>query len=91
VAAVFLAAGAAVGVAGTAAGALLGAAGAVVLDRTGAIPLPAHLYSLTHVPFRVDALELLAVVALSVLWSLVAASIPARAASRRNVAEALRG
>jgi len=91
VAAVFLAAGAAVGVVGTAAGALLGAAGAVVLDRTGAIPLPAHLYSLTHVPFRVDALELLAVVALSVLWSLVAASIPARAASRRNVAEALRG
>jgi len=91
VAAVFLAAGAAVGIAGTAVGAAVGAAGAVLLDRTQAIPLPAHLYSLTHVPFRIDALEILAVVALSVLWSFVAASIPARAASRRNVAEALRG
>jgi lipoprotein-releasing system permease protein len=91
VASVFLAAGAAVGVAGTAVGALLGTAGALVLDRTRAIPLPARLYSLTHVPFRVDGLELLAVVGLSVVWSLVAASIPARAASRRSVAEALRG
>ena len=91
VARVFLAAGAGVGVAGTAAGALLGTAAALVLERTGAIPLPAHLYSLTHVPFRVDPAELVAVVALSVLWSLLAASLPARTAARRSVAEALRG
>jgi len=90
VARVFLAAGAAVGVLGTAAGALLGTAGALALDATKAIPLPAHLYSLAHVPFRVEAGELLAVVALSLLWSVAAAALPARTAARRPVAEALR-
>jgi lipoprotein-releasing system permease protein len=90
VASVFVAAGGAVGSAGTLAGLLLGAGAAFALDRTGAIPLPAQLYSLAHVPFRVEALDLLAVAVLSVLWSFLAASLPARAASRRNVAEVLR-
>ncbi|HUM02416.1 MAG TPA: FtsX-like permease family protein [Thermoanaerobaculia bacterium] len=90
VARVFLAAGAGVGILGTAAGALLGTAAAVVLDATRAIPLPAHLYSLAHVPFRVDPLELGAVVVLSVLWSFAASALPARTAARRRVAEVLR-
>lgn len=87
---VFVAAGGALGMAGTVAGVLLGAGAAFALDRTGAIPLPAQLYSLSHVPFRVEVFDLLAVAALSILWSFLAASLPARAASRRNVAEILR-
>jgi lipoprotein-releasing system permease protein len=90
VARVFLAAGAGVGILGTAAGAVLGTVAALVLDATRAIPLPAHLYSLAHVPFRVDPLELAAVVALSVLWSVAASALPARTAARRPVAEVLR-
>ncbi len=90
VAAVFLTAGVGVGLAGTAAGAVLGAAGAWILEATRAIPLPSHLYSLGHVPFRVDPRELLAVVVLSLLWSAAAASRPARTAARRPVAEVLR-
>lgn len=41
------------GVAGGAAGALLGAAVGVILDRTGAIPLPAGLYTIDRLPFDV--------------------------------------
>ncbi len=90
VARIFLAAGAGVGVLGTAAGALIGTAAALALEATRAIPLPAQLYSLAHVPFRVEPAELLAVVVLSVLWSVAAAALPARTAARRPVAEALR-
>ena len=90
VARVFLAAGTGVGLLGTAAGALIGTVAALVLDATRAIPLPAHLYALAHVPFRVEPLELAAVVALSVLWSFAASSLPARTAARRPVAEVLR-
>jgi lipoprotein-releasing system permease protein len=90
VAGVFLTAGAGIGILGTAAGAALGTAAALLLDATKAIPLPAHLYSLAHVPFRVEASELLTVMALSALWSVAAAAIPARTAARRPVAEVLR-
>jgi lipoprotein-releasing system permease protein len=90
VARIFLAAGAGVGILGTAAGALIGTAAALSLEATRAIPLPAQLYSLAHVPFRVELPELLAVVALSILWSIAAAALPARTAARRPVAETLR-
>jgi lipoprotein-releasing system permease protein len=88
---VFLAAGAGVGAVGTLGGLALGVGAAVLLERTGLIPLPAHLYGMAHAPFRVEPLDVLAVGLLSVLWSLLAASIPARTASRLSPVEALRG
>jgi len=88
---VFLAAGACVGAAATAAGLLLGTLAAVLIDRAGLIPLPVQLYGMVHAPLRVQPLDLLAIGALSVLWSLLAASIPARTASRLSPVEALRG
>ena len=88
---VFLAAGAGVGAVGTLGGLALGVGAALLLERTGLIPLPAHLYGMAHAPFRVEPLDVLAVGLLSVLWSLVAASIPARTASRLSPVEALRG
>jgi lipoprotein-releasing system permease protein len=88
---VFLAAGAGVGAAGTLGGLLLGIGAAVVLEATGLIPLPAQLYGMGHAPFRVEPLDVLAVGVLSVLWSFVAASIPARTAARLSPVEALRG
>lgn len=90
VAAVFVGAGAALGVAGTIVGAVVGAGVAFGLDATGVIPLPARLYGLAHVPFRVDPLDLAAVVVLSSLWVFVAASVPARAVARLDVSEVLR-
>jgi len=88
---VFVLAGALVGVAGTVAGMLLGTGAAIALDRTGAIPLPAQLYALSHVPFRVEPGDVLLVGALSMVWAVLAASLPARQAARQDLAEVLRG
>ena len=90
VASVFLAAGGLVGALGTAAGLAIGAALALVLDRTGAIPLPERLFALTHVPFRLDPVDLLAIAAVSLVWSLAVSWGPARTAARANVSETLR-
>jgi len=88
---VFRAAGGGVGVAGTLAGVALGAAAALFLEKFGLVPLPAQLYGMSHAPFRVDALDVAAVAALSILWAFVVASVPARTAARQAVVEVLRG
>jgi lipoprotein-releasing system permease protein len=90
VASVFLTAGAAVGVVGTLAGIALGAALATLANSLELIPLPGQVYGLAHVPFRVEPLDVVLVAVLSFLWSVAAASFPARAASRQDVAEVLR-
>ena len=89
-AAVFLAAGTLVGSLGTATGLVAGAGLAIVLDVTRAIPLPAQLFTLAHVPFRVQAADIAAIGLFSLAWSLLAASLPARAAMRLDVTETLR-
>jgi lipoprotein-releasing system permease protein len=88
---VFLAAGGAVGAAGTLGGIVLGVGAAVFLERAGLIPLPAQLYGMAHAPFRVEPFDVFAVGVLSILWSVLAASIPARTAARLSPVEALRG
>ncbi|MBL8114196.1 MAG: ABC transporter permease [Acidobacteria bacterium] len=90
VARVFLLAGLGVGVLGTATGLVAGTGLAMALDRFALIPLPAEVFGLAHVPFTVRVPDLLAIAAVSLLWSVVAASWPSRAASRLPVAEALR-
>ncbi len=87
---VFLLAGVILGAAGTLTGLALGAALAVVLDATRAIPLPAQLFSLAHVPFKPGVRDLLAVGTFSLLWSVLSSLVPARMASRVDVTEALR-
>ena len=87
---VFLLAGLFLGVVGTGAGLLLGGALAVVLDATKAIPLPAELFALAHVPFKPAARDLAAVAVFSLLWSFLSALVPARMAARVDVTEALR-
>ena len=87
---VFLLAGLILGAAGTLAGLGIGAAAAVVLDATKALPLPAQLFSLAHVPFKVTVRDLAAVGAFSLLWSFLSSLVPARMAARIDVSEALR-
>jgi len=87
---VFLLAGLFLGVVGTASGLVLGAALAFVLDVTRAIPLPAELFALAHVPFKPGVRDLAAVGVFSLLWSFLSALVPARMAARVDVTEALR-
>ena len=87
---VFLLAGLILGAAGTLTGLVLGAGLAFVLDATRAIPLPAELFALAHVPFKPGARDLLAVAAFSLAWSFLSSLVPARMAARVDVTEALR-
>jgi len=87
---VFLLAGLFLGTAGTLAGLLLGTGVALLLDATRAIPLPAQLFALAHVPFKPGLRDLLAVGAFSLAWSFLSSLVPARMASRVDVTEALR-
>lgn len=87
---VFLFVGLLLGVAGTFAGLAVGLVFAVVLDATRAIPLPAELFALAHVPFKPSPRDLLAVGAFSVAWSFLSSFVPARMAAKVDVTEALR-
>ena len=87
---VFLLVGLLLGAVGTLTGLLLGAGLAVILDTTRAIPLPAELFALAHVPFKPGARDLLAVGAFSLAWSFLSSLVPARMAARVDVTEALR-
>ncbi|HYN43522.1 MAG TPA: FtsX-like permease family protein [Thermoanaerobaculia bacterium] len=87
---VFLLVGLLLGAVGTLTGLLLGAGLAVVLDTTHAIPLPAELFALAHVPFKPAARDLLSVAAFSLAWSFLSSLVPARMAARVDVTEALR-
>lgn len=87
---VFLLVGLLLGAVGTLTGLVLGTSLAVVLDATHAIPLPAELFALAHVPFRPAPRDLLAVGAFSLAWSFLSSFAPARMAARVDVTEALR-
>jgi lipoprotein-releasing system permease protein len=75
---------------GTGAGVILGVTVATLLDRTRAVPLPADVYLLTHVPFAVHPGEVLLVAVFALATAVGAAVLPARAAARLAPGEAIR-
>jgi len=87
---IYLTLGALIGVLGTAGGLLLGITTATLLDRFRAVPLPADVYLLTHVPFAVHPREVILVAAFALATAIGAAALPARAAARLAPGEALR-
>jgi lipoprotein-releasing system permease protein len=86
----FLAQGLLIGVIGTAAGCAAGVALCWWLDAYQVIALPAEVYYLSFVPFKVRLADFSAVASLAVVVSLLAALAPAWKASRLLPAEALR-
>jgi lipoprotein-releasing system permease protein len=87
---IYLTLGALVGLIGTGIGLLAGVVASVLLDRFHAVPLPADVYLLTHVPFAVHPREVVLVGAFALATAVGAAVLPARAASRLAPGEAIR-
>lgn len=86
----FMAQGLLIGALGTAVGCAAGVALCWWLDAYQVIALPADVYYLSFVPFKVRFADFSAVASLAVVVSLVAALAPAWKASRLLPAEALR-
>jgi lipoprotein-releasing system permease protein len=87
---VYLTLGGTIGAVGSAAGILVGVAASVLLDRFHALPLPADVYLLSHVPFTVHPREVFLVTLFALATAVAAAVLPARAAARIAAGEAIR-
>jgi lipoprotein-releasing system permease protein len=87
---VFMLQGLIIGVVGT----FVGAAGGVVVsrlaDRYQLVQIPGDVYQISYIPFTVQGMDLLVVVAGAVLTCFLATIYPARQAARLDPAEALR-
>lgn len=86
----FVILGIGIGIAGSTIGAVLGTATALVLDRTNALPLPAGVFVVSSVPFKVDFSMVVSVLALALLLAAAASWLPSRLVARREPAEGLR-
>ncbi|HKY33370.1 MAG TPA: ABC transporter permease [Candidatus Polarisedimenticolia bacterium] len=86
----FMAQGLLIGVTGTTAGCLAGLGTAWVLDAYRLVPLPADVYFIPYVPFRVRPVDFAAIASTALAISFLATLYPAWKASRLDPVEALR-
>ncbi|MPY86643.1 MAG: lipoprotein-releasing ABC transporter permease subunit [Luteitalea sp.] len=87
---IFVLQGLVIGVIGTLAGALGGVSVARVLDHYQLITIPSDVYQVSHVPFQIEASDLVIVLGGAVLVCFLATIYPSRQAARLDPAEALR-
>jgi lipoprotein-releasing system permease protein len=87
---IFLLQGVTIGVIGTVAGTILGVVVSVVFDRYRIISMPAEVYQISYLPFRVQPLDVAIVVVTALVICVLATIYPSRQAGRVNPAEALR-
>lgn len=87
---IFLLAGLGIGAVGTVLGALLGLGACAALARWRFIDIPSDVYFLATLPVRVEAGDVVLVVAVTLGLCLLAASYPAWWASRRTPVDSLR-
>lgn len=87
---IFFIQGGIIGLLGTGVGALVGVGFSWLANRFELIRVPADLYQMSHVHFRVTPLDLAAVVGVALAISLAATLIPSRRAAAVNVVEAVK-
>ncbi len=87
---IFMLQGLIIGLIGTAAGAAGGLLLIYVLDRFQLIHVPIDVYQIAYVPFKLDALDGVVVIAAAVLICFIATIYPSRQASKLDPAQALR-
>jgi lipoprotein-releasing system permease protein len=87
---IFMMQGLIIGIVGTTSGAVLGFSLSRVLDRFQLIRMPADVYQVSYLPFRVLPLDILLVVSMAVLICFLATIYPSRQAARLDPAQALR-
>lgn len=87
---IFLQVGLLIGLIGTAVGDLFGIGLTWAADRYHWIPLPREMYFVSHLPFKLDAADIIGVNAIAILLSVIATWYPARIASRLDPIVAIR-
>jgi lipoprotein-releasing system permease protein len=87
---IFVFQGLAIGIVGTGSGTVLGLLVSYVADRYRLISLPADIYQISYLPFRVLPLDVGVVVVSGVVICFLATIYPSRQAGRLDPAEALR-
>jgi len=79
-----------IGAVGTFAGAVLGLTVSYICDRFKLLTLPGDVYQITHVPFRVEPVDVTIVIVSAIVVCWLATIYPARRAAELDPAEALR-
>jgi lipoprotein-releasing system permease protein len=82
--------GAIIGLLGTFLGVVLGLGFCFLANHYELIKVPAEIYQLSYVPFRLGIFDLLAVILVSLLVSFTATLIPARKAAQVSVVDAVK-
>jgi lipoprotein-releasing system permease protein len=87
---IFMLQGLIIGLAGTTAGAAAGSVLIYIFDRYKLIQIPIDVYQISHVPFTLEPLDFVIVVASAILICFVATIYPSRLAAKLDPAVALR-
>ncbi|MBU4268259.1 MAG: ABC transporter permease [Acidobacteria bacterium] len=87
---IFFLQGAIIGLLGTALGVILGLGFCFLANRYELIQVPAEIYQVSFVPFRINFLDLAAVIVASLLISFSATLIPSRKAAAVDVVDAVK-
>lgn len=87
---IFFIQGGVIGAIGTGTGLLVGLLFCHLANRFELIRVPADIYQMSHVPFRVEPLDVAVIAAVSLLISFLATLLPSRRAAAINVVEAVK-